>query len=150
MITPLVSLLTDQLQHLAEAGIRAASLSGSDSWEKQQEVYDDLRLDEPSIRLLFLTPEKVRACKPQHMGFPFTFIALTSDVVAWKRAGVHACVLPCRLSVDSANAGSKSRFWYLGRGSEVPECAAGGEQPQGHGCSCRCVCSREAVQSGGG
>jgi bloom syndrome protein len=65
VITPLVSLLTDQLQHLAEAGIRAASVSGSDSWEEQRDVYDDLRLDDPSIRLLFLTPEKVLTYKSQ-------------------------------------------------------------------------------------
>lgn len=60
VITPLVSLLADQLQHLAEAGIKAASLSGSDSWEMQTEVYDDLRSEDPTIRLLFLTPEKVK------------------------------------------------------------------------------------------
>lgn len=65
VITPLVSLLTDQLQHLAEAGICAASLSGSDSWEDQRRVYDDLRSDEPTIRLLFLTPEKVRGYRSQ-------------------------------------------------------------------------------------
>lgn len=60
MITPLVSLLTDQLQHLAEAGIESASLSGSASWEDQRRVYNDLRSDDPAIRILFLTPEKVQ------------------------------------------------------------------------------------------
>ena len=60
VITPLVSLLADQLQHLAEAGITAASLSGSDAWEEQRRVYDDLQSDDPTTRLLFLTPEKVR------------------------------------------------------------------------------------------
>lgn len=60
VITPLVSLLMDQMQHLAEARIPAASFSSSQSLHEQNHIYEDLRSDAPSIRVLFVTPEKVR------------------------------------------------------------------------------------------
>lgn len=59
VITPLVSLLTDQMQHLAEAYIQAASFSAGQSLEDQNQIYADLRSEEPSTRVLFVTPEKV-------------------------------------------------------------------------------------------
>lgn len=59
VVTPLVSLLADQMQHLAEAHIPAASFSASQSLEDQDYVYADLESEEPSTRVLFVTPEKV-------------------------------------------------------------------------------------------
>jgi bloom syndrome protein len=60
VIAPLVSLLKDQLLHLAEAGIPAAAFTAAQDWAEQRSVYDDLRSAEPAIRVLFLTPEKAR------------------------------------------------------------------------------------------
>jgi bloom syndrome protein len=60
VITPLVSLLKDQLLHLAEANIFAAAFTASQSWEEQRVIYDALKSEDPHYRILFLTPEKVR------------------------------------------------------------------------------------------
>lgn len=57
VITPLVSLLEDQLQHTRDAGIEAQALRGGLG---QNDVYDDLAAHEPRTRILFLTPEKAR------------------------------------------------------------------------------------------
>eukprot|EP00892_Ulva_mutabilis_P008652 jgi/Ulvmu1/6159/UM028_0015.1 len=61
VVTPLVSLLTDQMQHLAEAHIPAACFSAGQSLEDQNRIYADLRSDDPGTRVLFVTPEKVVA-----------------------------------------------------------------------------------------
>lgn len=60
VITPLVSLLKDQLLHLAEAAVDAAAFTGAQEWEAQRDTYDSLRAEPPGLRILFLTPEKVR------------------------------------------------------------------------------------------
>lgn len=59
VVTPLVSLLTDQMQHLAEARIPAACFSAGQTMDDQNATYQDLRSEDPSIRVLFVTPEKV-------------------------------------------------------------------------------------------
>lgn len=61
VVTPLVSLLKDQLLHLAEAGIAADAFTAAQSWEEQRGVYDELASDTSRLRILFVTPEKVRA-----------------------------------------------------------------------------------------
>ena len=58
VITPLVSLLKDQLLHLAQAAVEAAAFTGAQEWQDQRETYDSLRQDTPGVRILFLTPEK--------------------------------------------------------------------------------------------
>ena len=62
VISPLVSLIQDQLHHLSEMGIPAAVLGSAESegHAAQQETYDRLhRQPEPDLKLLYLTPEKV-------------------------------------------------------------------------------------------
>lgn len=59
VVTPLVSLLTDQMQHLAEARIPAACFSAGQTLDDQNRTYQDLRSEDPSTRVLFVTPEKV-------------------------------------------------------------------------------------------
>lgn len=59
VVTPLVSLVKDQLLHLAEAGICAEAFMAAQGWEEQKLVYDDLRQESPNTRIVFVTPEKV-------------------------------------------------------------------------------------------
>ncbi|KAK9805758.1 hypothetical protein WJX73_006321 [Symbiochloris irregularis] len=61
VISPLVSLIQDQVFHLQEAGINSGYLSGSVSWEEQRGMMDSLRQTPPGIKVLFVTPEKVAA-----------------------------------------------------------------------------------------
>ncbi|KZT36494.1 ATP-dependent DNA helicase [Sistotremastrum suecicum HHB10207 ss-3] len=65
VISPLISLMTDQTLHLQEVNIRAVMLSGTTSQAETREVYDRLlqRYDERDgserIKLLYVTPEKI-------------------------------------------------------------------------------------------
>jgi superfamily II DNA helicase RecQ len=43
VVSPLVSLIQDQIFHLQEAGIGAASLGSAQSWDEQKRVLDELR-----------------------------------------------------------------------------------------------------------
>ena len=60
VLSPLVSLLKDQLQHLAEANIPAAGFQAGAEYEMERSVYEDLRCAQPTLKLVFVTPEKVR------------------------------------------------------------------------------------------
>lgn len=57
VISPLISLIQDQLYHLSEIGISATCLSAAK--ESDNEVYADLSKATPHLRLLYVTPEKV-------------------------------------------------------------------------------------------
>ena len=57
VISPLISLIQDQLHHLSEMGIPATVLSAAK--ESDNTIYDDLRSPVPDLRLLYVTPEKV-------------------------------------------------------------------------------------------
>jgi superfamily II DNA helicase RecQ len=108
VITPLVSLLSDQQQHLAEANIPAASLSSSDSWETQRAVYDDLQSDEPQTKVLFLTPEKVRSCVAPTLWSQLLQQTDEQDslsTVQMSRAAQRISDAPARLSVQVAGSG---------------------------------------------
>ena len=62
VISPLVSLIQDQLHHLGEMGIPAAVLGSAETEgaAQQNETYDRLhRQPAPDLKLLYLTPEKV-------------------------------------------------------------------------------------------
>ena len=48
-----------QVFHLKEAGIECGYLSGSQSYEEQRSVMDALKHSPPSVRIVFVTPEKV-------------------------------------------------------------------------------------------
>lgn len=57
VISPLVSLIQDQLQHLAEAGVPSAALSAYSDAENA--VYDDMYSQQPTLKCLYVTPEKM-------------------------------------------------------------------------------------------
>ncbi|KDQ10516.1 hypothetical protein BOTBODRAFT_115767 [Botryobasidium botryosum FD-172 SS1] len=67
VISPLISLITDQILHLREAGIEAVKLTGSTSKEEGRSIFS--RLTSPSsggqkdIKLCYVTPEKIAKSK---------------------------------------------------------------------------------------
>jgi len=59
VISPLVSLIHDQVTKLKDLGVGAEHLSGDCDWRS---VFDALRcVNGPSIKLLYVTPEKIKA-----------------------------------------------------------------------------------------
>ena len=67
VISPLVSLIHDQLTKLRDLGIPADHLSGDAEWSRTMEVYDNMKGGDArngqgkSIKLLYVTPEKIVA-----------------------------------------------------------------------------------------
>ena len=59
VISPLRSLIQDQVQNLTVKRIKARALSGDATQEEQNDIYRDIESDEPRIRLLYVTPEKI-------------------------------------------------------------------------------------------
>ncbi|KAK8624994.1 hypothetical protein V6N13_089878 [Hibiscus sabdariffa] len=59
VISPLVSLIQDQIMHLLQANIPAAYLSANMDWSEQQEILRELTSDYCKYKLLYVTPEKV-------------------------------------------------------------------------------------------
>ncbi|KAL2460513.1 ATP-dependent DNA helicase Q-like 4A [Abeliophyllum distichum] len=59
VISPLVSLIQDQIMHLLQANIPAAYLSANMEWTEQQEIFRELSSEYCKYKLLYVTPEKV-------------------------------------------------------------------------------------------
>ncbi|CAA0841508.1 ATP-dependent DNA helicase Q-like 4A [Striga hermonthica] len=59
VISPLVSLIQDQIMHLRQANIPASYLSANMEWTEQQEILRELSSDYCKYKLLYVTPEKV-------------------------------------------------------------------------------------------
>ncbi|KAI3803887.1 hypothetical protein L1987_32051 [Smallanthus sonchifolius] len=59
VISPLVSLIQDQIMHLLQANISAAYLSANMEWTEQQEILRELCSGRCRYKLLYVTPEKV-------------------------------------------------------------------------------------------
>ncbi|KAL5729467.1 DNA helicase [Ranunculus cassubicifolius] len=59
VVSPLVSLIQDQIMHLLQANIPAAYLSANMEWSEQQEIFRELMSDYCKYKLLYVTPEKV-------------------------------------------------------------------------------------------
>ncbi|XP_033097368.1 ATP-dependent DNA helicase Q5-like [Anneissia japonica] len=57
IISPLIALIQDQLEHLNKLNIKAESLNSKISATKRQEILDDLNQKQPTIKLLYITPE---------------------------------------------------------------------------------------------
>ncbi|XP_071729839.1 ATP-dependent DNA helicase Q-like 4A [Rutidosis leptorrhynchoides] len=59
VISPLVSLIQDQIMHLLQANIAAAYLSANMEWTEQQQILREISSESCSYKLLYVTPEKV-------------------------------------------------------------------------------------------
>ncbi|XP_071964609.1 uncharacterized protein [Antedon mediterranea] len=59
VVSPLKSLIQDQVQRLVSLGIPATHLSGELNLSSMDNVYRELSLREPILKLLYVTPEKI-------------------------------------------------------------------------------------------
>ncbi|XP_041012179.1 ATP-dependent DNA helicase Q-like 4A [Juglans microcarpa x Juglans regia] len=91
VISPLVSLIQDQIMHLLQANIPAAYLSANMEWTEQQEILRELSSDHFKYRLLYVTPEKVAR----------------SDVLLRHLESLHARELLARIVIDEAHCVSQ-------------------------------------------
>ncbi|XP_038877365.1 ATP-dependent DNA helicase Q-like 4A isoform X2 [Benincasa hispida] len=87
VISPLVSLIQDQIMHLTQANISAAYLSANMEWSEQQEIFRDLSSDCSKYKLLYVTPEKVAK----------------SDVLLRHLENLNARYLLARIVIDEAH-----------------------------------------------
>ncbi|XP_027338810.1 ATP-dependent DNA helicase Q-like 4A [Abrus precatorius] len=91
VISPLVSLIQDQIMHLLQANIPAAYLSANMEWTEQQEILRELNSDYCKYKLLYVTPEKVAK----------------SDVLLRHLESLHVRELLARIVIDEAHCVSQ-------------------------------------------
>ncbi|KAK6240973.1 hypothetical protein SCA6_006362 [Theobroma cacao] len=91
VISPLVSLIQDQIMHLLQANIPAAYLSANMEWTEQQEILRELTSDYCKYKLLYVTPEKVAK----------------SDVLLRHLDSLNARDLIARIVIDEAHCVSQ-------------------------------------------
>lgn len=57
VVSPLIALMHDQLEHLDQLGIKSETLNSRMSTEERKRVLNDLKKDKPKTKLLYITPE---------------------------------------------------------------------------------------------
>ena len=78
VISPLVSLIHDQLTKLRDLGIPSEHLSGDMDWSRTKEIYDNMKGGDSrngegnTLKLLYVTPEKIQASTS--LGDTFRFL----------------------------------------------------------------------------
>ncbi|KAJ8452816.1 hypothetical protein Cgig2_014579 [Carnegiea gigantea] len=91
VISPLVSLIQDQIMQLLQANIPAAYLSANMEWSEQQEILRELCSDNCRYKLLYVTPEKIAK----------------SDVFVRHLERLHSRELLARIVIDEAHCVSQ-------------------------------------------
>ncbi|KAL6176388.1 hypothetical protein ACLB2K_053022 [Fragaria x ananassa] len=91
VISPLVSLIQDQIMHLFQANIPAAYLSANMEWSEQQEILREVSSEYCKYKLLYVTPEKVAK----------------SDFLLRKLESLNARQLLSRIVIDEAHCVSQ-------------------------------------------
>ncbi|XP_072962259.1 ATP-dependent DNA helicase Q-like 4A isoform X2 [Typha angustifolia] len=91
VVSPLVSLIQDQIMHLLQANIPSAYLSASVEWSEQQEIFRELMSDICKYKLLYVTPEKVAK----------------SDVLLRHLDSLHSRGFLARIVIDEAHCVSQ-------------------------------------------
>ena len=76
VISPLLSLIHDQIQHLSKHNIKARTLNNKVTKSETRKILSDVRNANSTIKLLFVTPE--RMCSPK-------FQAVLRELVAAKK-----------------------------------------------------------------
>eukprot|EP01018_Ginkgo_biloba_P018735 Gb_33079 [translate_table: standard] len=59
VVSPLVSLIQDQIMHMSQANIPATYLSANMEWQEQQQIFNELGSNCCKYKLLYVTPEKI-------------------------------------------------------------------------------------------
>ncbi|MFS7979105.1 putative DNA helicase [Helianthus anomalus] len=90
VISPLVSLIQDQIMHLLQANISAAYLSANMEWTEQQDVLRELCSGHCRYKLLYVTPEKI-----------------ANDALLRQLENLHARELLDRIVIDEAHCVSQ-------------------------------------------
>ncbi|XP_050375562.1 ATP-dependent DNA helicase Q-like 4A [Argentina anserina] len=91
VISPLVSLIQDQIMHLFQANIPAAYLSANMEWSEQQEILRAVSSECCKYKLLYVTPEKV----------------VKSDYLLRQLESLNARQLLSRIVIDEAHCVSQ-------------------------------------------
>ncbi|EFJ22718.1 hypothetical protein SELMODRAFT_105080, partial [Selaginella moellendorffii] len=63
VVSPLLSLIQDQVMGLAALGVSAAMLTSTTSKEEEKEIYRVLEKGDGNLRILYVTPEKIAKSK---------------------------------------------------------------------------------------
>lgn len=58
VVSPLLALIKDQIDHLREIGVVAKSINSTLKGSEREEIVSDLKSVSPSIRMLYITPEQ--------------------------------------------------------------------------------------------
>ncbi|KAK8952242.1 ATP-dependent DNA helicase Q-like 4A [Platanthera zijinensis] len=91
VVSPLVSLIQDQIMHLMQANIPAAYLSANLEWAEQQEIHRELLSETCKYKLLYVTPEKIAR----------------SDALLRQLDGLHSRGSLSRIVIDEAHCVSQ-------------------------------------------
>ncbi|KAG9444163.1 hypothetical protein H6P81_015503 [Aristolochia fimbriata] len=91
VVSPLVSLIQDQIMHLTQVNIAATYLSANVEWSEQQEIFRELTSDDCKYKLLYVTPEKVAK----------------SDVLLRNLERLHSRQYLARIVIDEAHCVSQ-------------------------------------------
>nr|XP_019013396.1 uncharacterized protein I206_01462 [Kwoniella pini CBS 10737]OCF52177.1 hypothetical protein I206_01462 [Kwoniella pini CBS 10737] len=67
VVTPLISLMQDQVKHMVEKGIKAVMLSENTDASDLREIRRQMSLGHPEIRLLYVTPESLFSLRHKSM-----------------------------------------------------------------------------------